>query len=48
MLKYLSATDFHDDSKAKAIRRSNFFERSYTNALLVMTDSKIVSEIYAA
>lgn len=40
------ALDFSYDYKGRTFAAQDFLERTYTNALLVMKDGKIVSEIY--
>ena len=40
------ALDFNYDFEGKSYSAQQFLERTYTNALLVMKDGKIVSEIY--
>jgi CubicO group peptidase (beta-lactamase class C family) len=40
------ALDFSYEFKGKRYRADEFLERTYTNALLVMKDGRIVSEIY--
>jgi CubicO group peptidase (beta-lactamase class C family) len=40
------ALDFTYQVKGQSVRADDFLERTYTNALLVMKDGRIVSEIY--